>query len=1004
MDINTFAQIIAFIKANGGGGGGGGGTATAGVTSFNGRRNAVYPRAGDYNATMIMTSSAGISVQEALDNLAFTSTPDGALLPSSTNPVQNRVLYAAINDLKARSVPTGGAAGSVLVKVDGTNFNTQWVSTNGFMMKSTYDPDNDGVVQAAETAKVLQGPLYQATLRPMTSNTMVVTDLDKGIANGVAPLDGGAQIPIQHIPGGVMLKSQYDPDNDGKVEKAVSAELLQGPVFKAALKPLSGNTNVLTEEDRGAANGVAPLDAGSKIPATHLPNDAMLKAQYDPNNDGSVTMADAAKAVQGTAYRATLKPLNGNTTLITEQEKGASLGVAPLDSNNRVPVQHMPTGAMLKSEYDPDNNGKVTIAEASDAVQGPTYKATLKNTSADTTLLTEEDKGIANGIVPLDSTGKILPQYLPDNIMNGLTNGGIFNATTRVVTLSDAAKSILQVTSDTLTLENTPTVPAGYPANVELYYITTVGGTFANMDFVSGDWLISLGNQWQQLKNGNQVSSVNGKTGAVQLISDEVPQGTSNLYLTPPLKAKLDGIENEATKDLNVIQDAVIVPQADGTSILKLTNKNGTVTNLQVAGVIYTQEEKAKLAAIEDEATKDTLVLQTATVLAQSDGTNILRLTNKDGTVTDLQVAGTLYTAEERAKLSGIEYEATKDMNVVQEATVQSATTGINTLHLVNKNGTTTDFNASSVYYTQEERTKLDGIQEGATKDLNVIQSAAVVTLSDGTKVLRLVNKNGETTEFQGGGASDLSEYLKQTGNAGSTYVMYTPTGTRQSFNGNETLQLFFSKVTGWLQSAEQIAFTGEWSDIKNAPTKLSEFINDGNGITAQPFITNSASDLYNYYKKAETYTKAEVDALIDAISGFNFIVAQQLPTTNIDTKAIYYIPVDPADQTKGYNRYQRIGNQWVFLGTTDLDMTNFLTVNGDGSLLTVQYTPTANRQYLANGETLASAFGKITTWINDLKAICFDGRWQTLENSDELATKADLERYVGKEWPLTEA
>jgi hypothetical protein len=51
-----------------------------------------------------------------------------------------------------------------------------------------------------------------------------------------------------------------------------------------------------------------------------------------------------------------------------------------------------------------------------------------------------------------------------------------------------------------------------------------------------------------------------------------------------------------------------------------------------------------------------------------------------------------------------------------------------------------------------------------------------------------------------------------------------------------------------------------DYNNMKNKPTiptKVSDLSNDSG------FITNAVNNLTNYYKKTETYTKAEVDTLI---------------------------------------------------------------------------------------------------------------------------------------------
>ena len=475
---------------------------------------------------------------------------------------------------------------------------------------------------------------------------------------------------------------------------------------------------------------------------------------------------------------------------------------------------------MKKSEYDTDNNGRVDKADVAYALQGPTYKAELKNTSSNTYVVTEDEKGKRNGVVPLDSNRKILPEYLPDSITSGLTYGGIFNAQTRVVRLTEAAKSILGISADTMTLEDSPQVPAGYPANVELFYVTTVADTFASMDFAVGDWLISLGTSWQQLKNGSQVSSVNGATGAVQLNSDDISQGVSNLYMTP--------------------------------------------------------QERSKLADIEPQATKDT----------------------------------------------------------------------------------------------------------------NVIQNAQIVTLPSGNRVLRLTNKNGTVTDFEGSGAN-LDDYLKKNGNASTTYVVYNTGGNRQTFTGNEALQLFFQKVVAWLNALETVAFSGSYLDLSDKPTRTSQFVNDGNGT--DPYITRTTNTLANYYLKSQTYTKTEVDNLLDAIESFTFIQVNTLPTDNINDKAIYYVPKTGG----GYTRYQHMSGEWLNLGDTDMSMAGYLHEDGNSSNTTVDFVQAENRGLPTTGDTLSEVIGQLVKDIDDLKTICFTASWHDLEDGNELATKEDLEDYL---------
>ena len=87
--------------------------------------------------------------------------------------------------------------------------------------------------------------------------------------------------------------------------------------------------------------------------------------------------------------------------------------------------------------------------------------------------------------------------------------------------------------------------------------------------------------------------------------------------------------------------------------------------------------------------------------------------------------------------------------------------------------------------------------------------------------------------------------------------------------------------------------------------------------------IEKTVSDLVNYYSKADVYNKAEVRALISTISTMDIQVVNALPTEDISTTTIYFLK--PAGATT-YDEYVYINNAWVKIGTTDLDLSQYVT------------------------------------------------------------------------------
>ena len=109
-------------------------------------------------------------------------------------------------------------------------------------------------------------------------------------------------------------------------------------------------------------------------------------------------------------------------------------------------------------------------------------------------------------------------------------------------------------------------------------------------------------------------------------------------------------------------------------------------------------------------------------------------------------------------------------------------------------------------------------------------------------------------------------------------------------------------------------------------------------------FITNTVDDLVYYYDKTETYTKAEIEALVGQITSFEVVAT--LPVSDIKTNVIYLLgPIGTgADR---YEEYIYSNNAWVKIGETSIDLSNYVTVTQLNTAL-ADYTPTAQRTAVA--------------------------------------------------------
>lgn len=155
----------------------------------------------------------------------------------------------------------------------------------------------------------------------------------------------------------------------------------------------------------------------------------------------------------------------------------------------------------------------------------------------------------------LQAFGKLQNQV--SGLIGGTTYQGVWNASTNVPTL------VSSVGTD------------GY------YYIVNVSGN-TNLNGITdwniGDWAIFHGGTWQKVDNTDAVVSVNGYTGAVNLVSSDIPEGLTNLYFTDA-RARLAFSFTAGSGAYNNTTGQITIP-TDNSQIL---NGAGYITNSALA-------------------------------------------------------------------------------------------------------------------------------------------------------------------------------------------------------------------------------------------------------------------------------------------------------------------------------------------------------------------------------------------------------------------------------------
>ena len=144
-------------------------------------------------------------------------------------------------------------------------------------------------------------------------------------------------------------------------------------------------------------------------------------------------------------------------------------------------------------------DGIDTVAQSTD---------TLVVSVDDTFVEVVSRKGANNGYASLDANGRVPSSQLPSSAFEYKGN---WNANT-----------------------NTPDIYPSYTGNSGDQYRVATGGTQdlgeGSTVFEVGDYVLYNGSTWDKIDNTESVTSVNGATGAVVLDSDDIAEGSTNLY------------------------------------------------------------------------------------------------------------------------------------------------------------------------------------------------------------------------------------------------------------------------------------------------------------------------------------------------------------------------------------------------------------------------------------------------------------------------------------------
>lgn len=185
--------------------------------------------------------------------------------------------------------------------------------------------------------------------------------------------------------------------------------------------------------------------------------------------------------------------------------------------------------------------------------------------------------------------------------------------------------------------------------------------------------------------------------------------------------------------------------------------------------------------------------------------------------------------------------------------------------------------------------------------------------------------------------------------------------------------------------------------------SEVDNLIPDVSGFATKTELANGlalkvdTTALSDYYTKQQTYSQAEINALISAISTLNIEVVNSLPTQNISTTTIYLIPSqDPqtANVKDEYINLDGTSQGWELIGTTDIDLTDYVTSTQLSTILNDYVTSSGLSTILANYATSNDLTTGLSTKANSADVY----------SKSEVYTKTEIDATIGNIQTLLEA
>lgn len=178
--------------------------------------------------------------------------------------------------------------------------------------------------------------------------------------------------------------------------------------------------------------------------------------------------------------------------------------------------------------------------------------------------------------------------------------------------------------------------------------------------------------------------------------------------------------------------------------------------------------------------------------------------------------------------------------------------------------------------------------------------------------------------------------------------------------------------LNGKISNGSQNVTVSQLYDVVNnnitsteVDTKISTALQNYYTKTDTYSQTQVINLLQNFYTKENTYNKTEVNGLISSVSTGGFQVVTELPASG-EYKVIYLVSKSQTSEDNIYDEYIWVNNDWELIGTTQIDLSNYVTNDSLSSTLSNYVLTTSLNSTLENYSTTSEINQTLNNYVTN--------------------------------------